>query len=147
MLIRPLQAHDHAAWLTQWQSYCDFYSAALAPEARSATWHRIMQPDSTIHGIGAFNDLGELLGFCHYVCHPHTWSERTIAYLEDLFVAPSGRRLGVATALIEHLKSLAQAQGWRRIYWITDTDNAAARAVYDKLATRTDHVRYEIALA
>ncbi len=91
--------------------------------------------------------MGELLGFCHYVCHPHTWSERTIAYLEDLFVAPSGRRLGVATALIEHLKSLAQAQGWRRIYWITDTDNAAARAVYDKLATRTDHVRYEIALA
>lgn len=146
MLIRPLQSADHSGWLTLWQDYCAFYSAAVDPAVCAATWQRILDADSSIYGLGAFNPAGELVGFCHYVCHPHTWSARTIAYLEDLFVVPAGRRMGVASALIAQLRELAQARDWARIYWITNTDNLAARAAYDKLATRTDHVRYEIAL-
>lgn len=146
MQIRPLQASDHTAWLAHWQVYCGGYDATLDPQVTAATWQRILDANAPIHGLAAVNDSGELLGFCHFVCHPHTWSAQTICYLEDLFVSASARRLGVASALIEHVRQLGIAQHWFRVYWITDAGNAAAQAVYDKVATRTDYVRYEIAL-
>ncbi|MBB5193504.1 GNAT superfamily N-acetyltransferase [Silvimonas terrae] len=147
MQIRPLIATDHTAWLTLWQDYCQFYHSALSGEVNATLWQRLLDEASPINGLIALADDGQPLGFCHTVCHPHTWSARNVCYLEDLFVSPTARRMGVASQLIAALREQGQRDNWYRIYWITNTNNAAARAVYDKLATRSDHVRYEIALA
>ncbi len=147
MHIRPLIAADHANWLTLWQHYCQFYHSALADEVNATLWQRLLDDQSPIKGLIALDDSGQPLGFCHTVRHPHTWSTRNVCYLEDLFVSPTARRMGVASQLIEALRAQGAQENWYRIYWITNTDNAAARAVYDKLALRSDHVRYEIALA
>lgn len=37
-------------------------------------------------------------------------------------------------ALIEGVYAQARAAGARRVYWQTQTDNAAGRALYDKVA-------------
>ena len=41
---------------------------------------------------------------------------------------------------------MAKEQDWRRLYWHTETDNVAARALYDRIARVTNYVRYDIAL-
>ena len=38
----------------------------------------------------------------------------------------------------------ARANGWPVVRWITAEDNARARALYDRVATRTHWVTYEI---
>ena len=66
------------------------------------------------------------------------------AILEDLFVASAARGKGAGRALIEARVTLGTEQGWRRVYWHTHESNERARSLYDRLAKRTDYVRYGI---
>ncbi|MET7396913.1 GNAT family N-acetyltransferase [Dactylosporangium sp. NPDC005572] len=45
--------------------------------------------------------------------------------LEDLFVDPSRRRRGIATALVRHVAATARAAGHRRL-WVTGNEHALA---------------------
>lgn len=40
VIIRPVTADDHAAWLPLWQAYLRFYETALADEVSAVTWQR-----------------------------------------------------------------------------------------------------------
>jgi ribosomal protein S18 acetylase RimI-like enzyme len=54
-------------------------------------------------------------------------------YLEELFVAPIGRRRGVATALLRGAADVALREDYARIFWTTTPDNAPALALYRHL--------------
>lgn len=142
--IRSVATRDYAGWLQLWNMYCSFYHVDLDPRVTAQTWSRINESSIPVYGLLTQSVDGELLGLCHYVCHPNTWSDRTVCYLEDVFVAPEARRLGVATSFIEKLKSIGVEENWTRIYWITNGDNIAAQATYDRIAKRSGHVQYEI---
>lgn len=144
--IRSVVEGDRAGWLAMWSQYCAFYEVALDNRVTESTWRRIVAKDQPIHALIAVDSNGQPLGICNYVCHPNTWSDQTICYLEDMFVAPEGRQRGIATAFINTLTRIGQEQNWFRLYWITNTDNEAARIVYERVAKQTDHVRYEIPL-
>ncbi len=107
-----------------------------------------MDPGHPVSALvsGAPGAGGALLGFAHYVLHPHTFSSRMVCYLEDLWVDPSARGAGVGRKLIEALIGRSRDGGWRRIYWHTDAENAAARVLYDRVAQLTNYVRYDIVL-
>jgi GNAT superfamily N-acetyltransferase len=60
--------------------------------------------------------------------------------------AHGARGHGVGRALIEWLAERGRGEGWLRIYWQTAQDNVRAQALYDKLAERTDWLRYELDL-
>jgi GNAT superfamily N-acetyltransferase len=75
---------------------------------------------------------------------PRAWSLRPVCYLEDLFVATAARGEGAGRALIEALVTLGREHGWRRVYWHAHENNERARTLYDRLAKRTDYVRYDI---
>ena len=51
---------------------------------------------------------------------------------------------GVAASLVEAVVGEAKRNGWGVVRWITAEDNARARALYDRIATRTQWVTYEI---
>jgi ribosomal protein S18 acetylase RimI-like enzyme len=53
----------------------------------------------------------------------------------------------VGRRLIQALAERGRAAGWLKIYWMTQADNAAAQALYDKLAKRSPLVRYDLLLA
>lgn len=48
-------------------------------------------------------------------------------------------------ALIEAIIDEAREKGWSKVYWVTREGNPA-RALYDKLATVDDYVRYRITI-
>jgi ribosomal protein S18 acetylase RimI-like enzyme len=89
---------------------------------------------------------GPLAGFANYVLRPHTFSSRMVCYLEDLWVEPSARGAGWGRKFIDGLIARGRARGWRRIYWHTEADNAAARRLYDRVSRLTNYVRYDITL-
>jgi GNAT superfamily N-acetyltransferase len=80
------------------------------------------------------------------VLHPFTWSEGPTCHLEDLFVRPDARCRGVGRALIQHVIDLAKAEGWARVYWMTEAGNERARTLYDRFCKTDGFVRYTISL-
>ncbi|HLY12746.1 MAG TPA: GNAT family N-acetyltransferase [Candidatus Limnocylindrales bacterium] len=74
---------------------------------------------------------GELVGFACTMDVPaslrlaHYWQVR------DLFVVPGHRRVGVARALLDVIRSAAAAAGALRLAVQTEDDNAIARQLYE----------------
>ncbi len=138
--IRPLARGDEAQWRKLWQGYLDFYETVLDDATTTATFQRLLD-DSRFFCLVA-DGSGGLLGLVHCVIHPATWSTLDYCYLEDLFVSPEARGAGVGRALIEAVYERAEKGGIDRVYWLTHQSNAAARALYDQLASNAGFVQY-----
>lgn len=72
--------------------------------------------------------------------------ERSEFYIYDLAVSAGYRRQGIATALIERLKTIAKARGAYVIFVQADTgaEDEAAIALYTKLGVREDVLHFDI---
>jgi GNAT superfamily N-acetyltransferase len=143
---RPVQSGDAQAWFNLWRRYCAALGGAVSDEVTEGIWQRILTPHEPVGCLLACRDEGEPVGFANYVLHPHTWSLRSVCYLEDMFVMLEARSSGAGRALIEALIASGKQEGWRRIYWHTHENNYRARALYDQLTLRTDYIRYDIEL-
>jgi GNAT superfamily N-acetyltransferase len=142
--VRDAALADHPEWHRMWLANCAHYGVSLPVADDRELWRRIMDPDYPIGALvcGAPVGDGPLAGFANYVLRPHTFSSRMVCYLEDLWVEPSARGAGWGRKFIDGLI----ARGWRRIYWHTEADNAAARRLYDRVSRLTNYVRYDITL-
>ncbi|MEU1970252.1 GNAT family N-acetyltransferase [Microbacterium sp. NPDC019599] len=143
--IAPLAVSDRDEWLALWRGYLTFYEASLSDEVTDATFERLIAGEE-LHGAVARDADGRAVGIVHWLTHSATWTTTTYCYLEDLFVAPATRGGGVGRALIEHVRSWADDAGCRKVYWLTQQSNETARALYDRVATSTGFVHYEIPL-
>ena len=145
LTVRPLAAKDRSAWDELWAIYLDFYGATVSDEATELTWRRVLRREQGMGAIVACWD-GEVVGLAHHVIHPTTWSTSDACYLEDLVVHPDHRSKGVGRVLIEALELRARELGCDSVYWITQEGNAVARRLYDRVASLSPFVRYEIEL-
>ena len=71
-------------------------------------------------------------------------SKRSEIYIYDLAVKAQFRRQGIATALIEALKPIAQQQGSWVIYVQADYVDPPAIALYSKLGNREEVQHFDI---
>jgi aminoglycoside 3-N-acetyltransferase I len=69
---------------------------------------------------------------------------RSEIYIYDLAVAEMHRREGIATALIQMLRSIASARGAYVIFVQADLGDDAAIALYGKLGVREDVLHFDI---
>jgi GNAT superfamily N-acetyltransferase len=143
--IRELAQSDYQRWLPLWLGYNAFYGrsgpTALKEEITRSTWARFFDPAEPVHALVAEQD-GALLGLAHYLFHRSTTMIAPICYLQDLFTSEAARGKGVGRALIEQVYERARSAGSTRVYWQTHETNATARALYDKLATRSGFIVY-----
>ena len=141
--IRPISQNDKTIWLELFKEYIDFYKAELSNEQYELTWQRI-NSTYNMHGLLAEKD-GQIIGLAHFIFRPDTWEVADFCYLEDLYVDPKARGVGVGRALIKAVEQIAIEKGSKRLYWTTAEDNEVARKLYDKLAV-VDKVMYKIYL-
>jgi GNAT superfamily N-acetyltransferase len=90
-------------------------------------------------------DASRPVGFSICVLHEGTWTMSPICYLEDLFVDPRFRLVGIGRRLMQDVVDRARANQWSRVYWHTRVGNPAGR-LYDKFAQADDFVRYRLLL-
>jgi GNAT superfamily N-acetyltransferase len=76
---------------------------------------------------------GAAVGFALFFHNYSTWLTRPGLYLEDLFVTPAWRGLGVGEALLRHLARLAVARGCGRMEWSVLTWNEPAIGFYRRV--------------
>ncbi|WP_458761077.1 GNAT family N-acetyltransferase [Afipia sp. TerB] len=139
--IRPVGEDERAAWEPLWQGYLTFYKTKLPPENTDVAWKRFHDPDEPMFLLGAYVD-GKLTGIVQYLFHRSTWTPGNYCYLQDLFVAESGRGHGVGRALIEAVYEKARQAGASRVHWLTQTTNAQARILYDQVADNSGFMQY-----
>ena len=144
-MIRALEPGDRDAWAKLWEGYLAFYGTVLPEAVYASTWSRLLDADEPTRGALALRE-GQPVGLVHWIYHRHNWTIADTCYLQDLFVAPEGRGQGYGRALIEHVAADAAAAGSARVYWLTQENNATARALYDTLAQKSDFVQYRLTL-
>ncbi|WP_157961846.1 GNAT family N-acetyltransferase [Acuticoccus kandeliae] len=139
---------DREAWEALFLQHCHRFGA---PDMDRATldvlWERIHDPAHPMTGWVALADGARLVGIAHTILHPHTFSLRSVCYLEDIWVDEDARGGGIGSAIIDHLVATGRAEDWERIYWITGRDNEDAHRLYDRIAKRTDYTLYHLDLA
>lgn len=141
--IRPIEARDHDEWVVLFTAYGVFYETEFTEPQIETVWGWLMDPAHPHNAWVAELD-GRVVGFAHLRRHSDTFTGGPAWFLDDLFTAPEARGHGVATDLIAALRAHADANGGGTISWITADANATAQSVYDKIATRTRWVTYEL---
>jgi GNAT superfamily N-acetyltransferase len=144
--ITPLRSNDRAEWLELWNGYLTFYETELDDATTESTFARLTTPGSGLNGAIARDDTGTAIGLVHWLTHQATWTTTTYCYLEDLFVSPESRGGGTGAALIEHVRIWASENGSSKLYWLTGETNTIARGLYDRVASRSGLIQYQIAL-
>lgn len=144
--VRPVAETDHAEWIRLYEGYATFYGVPQTPEMRAQVWEWICDPDHEVECRVAVNEKGSVIGLAHFREFARPLAAARGGFLDDLFVDPDARGSGAAEALIDAVREVAVARGWSVVRWITAEDNYRARAVYDRLATRTRWVTYDLAL-
>jgi GNAT superfamily N-acetyltransferase len=137
---------DVANYRTEWDmlyaAYAEYYKVEQTPEMRDRTWGWIMEGRITC--LMALDSEGRPVGLAHLRDFLRPLSSTVAGFLDDLFVDPSQRGGGVVDALFEAAKALGRERSWSVIRWITRDDNYRARSVYDRFATRTNWVTYDL---
>ena len=144
-LVRPAHRNDYAAWRPLWDGYNAFYGrsgpTALDERITAQTWERFFDDREAMHADVAELD-GRVVGIVHSLFHRSTSRLADVCYLQDLFTDASCRGRGVGRALIQRVIDRAREAGSSRVYWTTQTTNAAGRALYDKMAEHRGFIVY-----
>jgi GNAT superfamily N-acetyltransferase len=145
LTIRHVADADFAGWLPLWDGYNAFYGregpTALPRSITDRTWRRFLDPSEPVFALVA-SDARGIIGLTHYLFHRSTTRAEDVCYLQDLFTSPQCRGQGVGRRLIEAVYEQARAAGSVRVYWQTQTTNAAGRLLYDRVAQHLGFIVY-----
>lgn len=141
--IRAINCSDFDEWSRLWKSYLTFYNTDLPSQIHQVAFERLISDDdSEFNGLIAERN-GQPVGIAHYLFHRDLWKIEKVCYLQDLFVNPESRGLGVGRALIEAVYTKADEAGSPHVYWCTQEFNHEARKLYDRVGHHTPFIVYE----
>jgi GNAT superfamily N-acetyltransferase len=145
--IGPPQPADYADWRQLYQGYATFYKMPMDDVIAGRVWGWLLDPGHELEALLARTAAGRVVGLAHFRPMPRPLTGTTAGFLDDLFVDPAERGRRVADRLIEAMAELGRARGWTIIRWLTGDNNYRARGVYDRLATRTMWITYQMDLS
>ncbi len=88
------------------------------------SWALVAEVDSQLVGIATYYNI-----YSTFKAKPGIW-------LDDLFVFPRYRKVGIGTALIKELCMVAKTNGCCRVDWIVARDNESGRAFYESVGAK-----------
>lgn len=143
--VRPPVESDYLRWRELYQGYADFYRTPQPDSAARRVWGWINDPGHEVNALLVEDEGGQVAGLAHYRPFARPLAASVGCYLDDLYVDAGRRGGGAADALLVELGRLAEERGWTVVRWITASDNQRAMAVYERHATRTDWVTWDLA--
>jgi GNAT superfamily N-acetyltransferase len=145
VLVRPLCRDDRVEWDRLWTLYLKFYRTSLPGAQYDLTFDRLMDPTEPMFGYIS-EQVGKPKGLVHIILHRSAWIDGPSCYLQDLYVDEDVRGRGIGQALIEHVYQVVKSFGGTRVHWLTQSDNTAARRIYDRVAVHQGFIQYVKAL-
>ena len=149
--VRAVRDDEYDAWARLFAGYEEFYGREPTTASLGRAWAVITAVDSPVAALVAVPvdaDGGREIGAPVGLAHLHEWPRplKGVAwgYLDDLYVEPDFRGSGVVQVLFGAIDALARSRGWTVVRWTTAVDNHRAQAAYDRVATRTSWVIYDM---
>ena len=146
---RHVRADEFDAWTRLFRGYAGFYNWPTSDEHQRRIWGWI-HDERTVEALVAVrvDDAGTEVGEPEGLAHLREWIRplrgAVCGYLDDLYVEPAARGGGAVEALYAEMNRIARERGWAIIRWTTADDNYRARSFYDKVATRTTWITYDM---
>lgn len=144
--VRPIEAGDQQVWHELYGEYARFYNSPQTKELRDKVWGWLQNEKEALSALVAVNKKSEVVGFAHIREFLRPLAASKGLFLDDLFVAPASRGSGAAEALIAAIRKMAEKENYSLVRWVTADNNYRARAVYDRVARKTDWLTYDIQL-
>jgi GNAT superfamily N-acetyltransferase len=142
--IELVAAGDLADLLPLMRAYCDFYNESPSDDALLEL-SRTLIADPLCEGVQliARDSREAAVGFATVFWSWDTTEGSRIGIMNDLFVVPEARGLGLAGHLIEACTRRCAAREASRLEWETGPENLRAQSVYDRVgAVREPWVTY-----
>ncbi|KAG9082964.1 hypothetical protein FS749_006429, partial [Ceratobasidium sp. UAMH 11750] len=108
-------------------------SAKATPELLIRNIFEKRHASALVACLGTPDAPGETIGTAIYFFNFSTWTGKPGLYLEDLYVCPEHRNLGVGKALFGHLGRIAEENECTRLEWVVLKWNAPSIAFYEKV--------------
>lgn len=141
--IRPIADGDFFNWIGLYEGYSTFYNEQFTDQKALILWSWLTDKKHESFGFVAERD-GELVGLVHMREFARPLAASRGLFVDDLFVAESARGTGIGAALLETARNYAREHKLSVVRWTTADDNEVAQVLYDKVATRTDWVIYDM---
>ncbi|OUS38348.1 GNAT family N-acetyltransferase ['Osedax' symbiont bacterium Rs2_46_30_T18] len=145
--INALQLEDREQWQRLYYGYAEFYQVPMNQKILDQVWSWIFADDQPFYALIAKDEKGQAVGLMHYRGMPSPLRGATVGFLDDLYVDPNTRGSGVVDLMFERLQQQAKAHSWPFVRWITAENNYRGRAVYDRLAEKTQWQTYQLPAA
>ncbi len=142
--VRPVAAEHEEAWRGLYRGYREFYGEPDDEGSVSVVWDWLHDPDHVLSCFVVVDADGRVGGLAHVRPFPDPLGPSTGLHLDDLYVDPSLRGLGLGRMLLRFVKGYSAEQGHYVVRWITAPDNATARGLYDAEAVATPWVTYDM---
>ena len=142
-IIRSIELKDKDKWKQLWRRYLSFYSTILDDALYDFTFRRLVNDGHPAMFAFVAESQGQIVGLVNCVVHESSWCQEQVVYLQDLYVDESMRGKGIGRLLIEKVYAHADKTGKAGVYWLTQTNNQIAMALYDKIARKTDFIQYQ----
>ena len=142
-IISPGEA-ERTAWRRLYDGYATFYKREMTDAIAATVWGWLQDPAHELEGVLAVQD-GAPVGLAHYRRMPRPLQGTDIGFLDYLFVEPAARGQRIGERLIGHVSEVARERGWTVVRWLTAEDNQRARALYDRVASKSRFILYELA--
>ncbi len=143
--VTRLRAADRPSWERLYRGYGQFYETPMPPEKLDRVWGWLQDGGHGVQAIVVRPAPDQPpVGLAHYRPFARPLHGSLGCYLDDLYVDPAARGTGAVDALLAELRTLASRHGWDVVRWITSETNLRARSTYDRLATRTGYLTYDM---
>lgn len=130
-IVRVGDAADVPRIAPLFDAYRQFYRQPSDPAGAKAFLAQRAERGESLLFVAEEEQGGAALGFVQVYPVFSSVRCRRAWILNDLFVIPDARRLGVARALLRFVAHQAQAVGAAYVELATETSNANARALYE----------------
>ena len=138
---------DQDAWRRLFAAYCQFYEQEVTEDHFNRVWSWIHDSEEVrAILVVPLAGSGEPVGLAHLRPWVRPLRGEVAGYLDDLFVDPGARGSGAVKALFEAIEAIAEEEGWGLVRWATAKDNQRARGLYERIATQTDWITYDMAI-
>ena len=129
-VIRPATRNDVGLIMNFVRALADYERAADKVAATEASLEEALFGVRPAAECVIAEHGGVAVGFALFFANFSTWVGQAGLYLEDLFVVPEARALGVGKALLAHVAALAVARGCTRFEWAVLNWNEPAIGFY-----------------
>ena len=146
VFIRAAVASDVPHIFQMIKDLADYEREPDAVKASQADLHEALFGSSKSHvgapaayALVAQTESGEIAGFALWFLNFSTWLGKHGIYLEDLYVRPEFRGIGVGKALLSRLAQICTERGYGRLeWWVLDWNSPAIDFYLSKGAVAMD---------